>query len=738
MKTPKKSISGRLQAVILSVIFGSITLFAAAIGIYTTQEVNENIQQKSENVRGLAKLALTDPIWNYNNEAIELLSEAIVQDPDVVGFLVRDKDGTEQYKRTTDGFSNEIEDYRSGSSYIVSDADLVKEGEMIGTIVVVVSKARPIQSIKFTLMGVTVLALFLLIFVGATLNISIRNLIKKPIDALQQNSVKLAEGDWDVEIDTSREDELGVLASGFDYMRDKIKAFTNNLQEMIEEKTEDISSMLKNIEQGIFTITKDYKVHPEYSAFLENIFLDKDIADKPFEEFLFQRSSSMGSEEIDCAKSAIIASLGNKSVAFKLNHKHLPDEFQIEIDGQTKFLELDWCPILKHQKIEKMMVTVRDVTELKKLQAASLEKSRELEIIQQIVQLDVGKFQEVIGKSRVLLDECVTRLTKGSFDEDDIAILFRNLHTAKGILRTYGFKIVSSTVHEVEERFLEIKNSPKTDFSKDVLSQLHDSTQTILNTLDEYQTINDEKLGRKEGPGQISDEDMAEVKKIIDQFLIDTKQAESMLYEMSNLLTSRNHRTLQDHLHEIIERVSEVAPELGKIPLSFEYSGQDMIVSGDDWDKLDGAFTHMIRNSMDHGVETPEAREKLGKSPEGRIYLHSKINNDTLEVTLRDDGRGLNLKKLREIGNLPQDAPLEQAVEVIFKPHMSTAERVSDISGRGVGMDAVKYTIENDLGGRIIVEQLSKEKEGFAAIQFKIQIPLTSLKKTPETVLQAG
>jgi len=120
---------------------------------------------------------------------------------------------------------------------------------------------------------------------------------------------------------------------------------------------------------------------------------------------------------------------------------------------------------------------------------------------------------------------------------------------------------------------------------------------------------------------------------------------------------------------------------------------------------------HLIRNAVDHGLEVTEARLRAGKPAAGRISIEARRDRDTIRVAVRDDGGGIDLDAVREravatglvLGDLAEDLPPEQIAALVFRPGLSTASAVSDVSGRGVGMDAVKATIES-LGGRVELE----------------------------------
>ncbi|MFA6808113.1 MAG: chemotaxis protein CheA, partial [Eubacteriales bacterium] len=136
-------------------------------------------------------------------------------------------------------------------------------------------------------------------------------------------------------------------------------------------------------------------------------------------------------------------------------------------------------------------------------------------------------------------------------------------------------------------------------------------------------------------------------------------------------------------------------------------------------------LTHLIRNSVDHGIELPEKRLAAGKAETGIITMDAYHEGNHIAIIVSDDGNGLDLKKIHEIalkkGLVSEKEQLseKEIANLVFLPGFSTAEKVTDISGRGVGMDVVKKAI-NNLGG--IIEIKTKEKEGSS---FIIRIPLT-------------
>ena len=156
---------------------------------------------------------------------------------------------------------------------------------------------------------------------------------------------------------------------------------------------------------------------------------------------------------------------------------------------------------------------------------------------------------------------------------------------------------------------------------------------------------------------------------------------------------------------KIPRMVRDLSQAIGK-EVNLEITGEDLEVDKSLIDLLDAPLTHMIRNGIDHGIETPEARDAVGKNPIGTLKVNFEENSGFIVLSIKDDGAGLNLDAIRnkalELDLIKEGATLEEQdiVNMIFLSGVSTADKVTDISGRGVGMDVVRRAIEQ-AGGNI-------------------------------------
>jgi two-component system chemotaxis sensor kinase CheA len=170
--------------------------------------------------------------------------------------------------------------------------------------------------------------------------------------------------------------------------------------------------------------------------------------------------------------------------------------------------------------------------------------------------------------------------------------------------------------------------------------------------------------------------------------------------------------------------VRELATKTHK-KVRLEMSGETTEVDRSIIERLGDPLTHIIRNSVDHGIESPADRLASGKSEEGIIRLSAEHRGGRIVIEIKDDGAGINservLKKAKEKGLVSPDVTLseDEIGNLIMLPGFSTAETVSDISGRGVGMDVVRSNIQ-DLGGRI-----SLKSERGRGMTIQLALPLT-------------
>jgi two-component system, chemotaxis family, sensor kinase CheA len=196
--------------------------------------------------------------------------------------------------------------------------------------------------------------------------------------------------------------------------------------------------------------------------------------------------------------------------------------------------------------------------------------------------------------------------------------------------------------------------------------------------------------------------------------------------DLQNIILNMRMVQVETVFNRFPRMIRQLARDLNK-KINLEIVGAETELDRTVIDEIGDPLVHLLRNSVDHGIESPEERRTKGKYEEGTVVLRAFHSGNHVFIEIEDDGAGISkdkvLKKAISKGIITEQAAAgftdKQAYELILSSGFSTAEKISDISGRGVGLDVVKNTIES-LGGTISID--SKENEGTI---FSIQLPLT-------------
>jgi len=381
--------------------------------------------------------------------------------------------------------------------------------------------------------------------------------------------------------------------------------------------------------------------------------------------------------------------------------------------------------------------------------------------------------------------ECLEGLEKNPSNFNLIDALFRAVHSLKSSSDYMKLSGVKTLTQEQEKILQEIREN-KLSISPDLLDFLRLSYNSLLQLLENFQrgekkTLNLEEL--LEGMKKVFEESKAKTsrkvppkkpplkKEIVEKTIrVPEAKLDALMNLVSELVINRStfYSIIQKletggefsqifrEIKEATQTMRRITTELqmtvtelhmlpiktlfGKFPrlvrdlsrekgkkINLEISGEDTQLDKMMIEKIGDPLIHLIRNAIDHGIETPEEREAKGKPSYGTIKLSASQEGETIIIQVEDDGRGMNSELLREIaikkGIINEErAKLlgeRECLELIFLPGFSTATRVTDLSGRGVGMDVVKDVVKK-LKGEI---EINTEPD--RGTRFTIKLPLT-------------
>ncbi|HYX38518.1 MAG TPA: 7TM diverse intracellular signaling domain-containing protein, partial [Oligoflexus sp.] len=513
-----------------------------------------------------------------------------------------------------------------------------------------------------------------------------------------------------------------------DRLNRELKNYVEKLDHLVAEKTEEIRSIFDTVKIGIFSISdpKGLLIDGNRSKSLETIL--GAFSEKVYDlnSLLLSRANLSG-DEVDLIVSSLSLSIGSDMISFELNAEHLPRELSLTIDGSVRMIQIDWNTTLKSDRttVQRVFVSVKDVTELKKYQEVTSSQAREIRLIEELINVAPNKFVQFCDSSRKYLREAVELIEGPAPGNDNRKILhtaFVKLHTVKGVARTLGFRELASLVHEAENILKDLQLGEGQMTAAQVIKNI----QAVDSLLEEYYTLSRDKLNRDIRLGGPIVLNPADVASIVDRFLSN----ESLKLMDLLPLVSFAYVPFHDLVDEMRSSLPSLAMELAKhVPTVGTQGLQEIYLTQESYAALRNVLAHISRNSMDHGIESESERLGKGKPGAGRIELKGALD-PSMNLTLRisDDGGGLALEKIKvkaeAKGLLDGNRSYNRAeiAEFIFAPGFSTSARITEISGRGYGMDAVKSFIES-LGGSIAIAVEGLESGGGVPFSFVITLP---------------
>jgi two-component system chemotaxis sensor kinase CheA len=382
--------------------------------------------------------------------------------------------------------------------------------------------------------------------------------------------------------------------------------------------------------------------------------------------------------------------------------------------------------------------------------------------------MDTGRYAKLfLSESREHLSEinnALLDLERGGSDTA-VARLFRAVHTMKGMGAAMGYKTVSELSHELETLLDKLRGGaiPVTPVIMDVLFAGADTLEQAVDVataatpseLDVTEVLARVRSAANEEAAQTftsefaimaveKKEDPAPAAKPVRHIRIDSRRLDTLMNVVGELVIARDRiaqigeRLGDEALGEAILRASQIlatlqneimtsrmvpvwqvfdrfprvvrdtARALGK-EVEFKIEGKEIELDRSMLDEMGEPVLHLLRNSLDHGIETPSERKKAGKAPVATLTLTAERDRATVIIRVTDDGRGIDqsrvLPRAKQLGIVePGTKKLseEELVRIISRPGFSTAEKITEISGRGVGFDIVANKVRS-LGGSLEV-----------------------------------
>ncbi|MEK2688295.1 ATP-binding protein [Bdellovibrio sp. GT3] len=479
----------------------------------------------------------------------------------------------------------------------------------------------------------------------------------------------------------------------------QLENYSKNLEKMVADRTAELSrlnqmmtALLDSLNQGFLIFNEEGRVLEITSRACENTIEDRPQGKNIWDVLKLPEKKVDGFQK--WMKTVFMEMLPFEDLA-PLGPEKYPH-------SQGNHISLEYFPLRNSEgKMEGIVMVASDITRLVEAQEQAEKDRAYANLIINMVQNknQIGRF---VRESESMLQELKNDLT-ASWESADDESLFRQLHTLKGGAALFSIQDMTEYCHKAETLLAEFKESRSAEQYQKLQQESHLVEKSFAQFLDKTTEI----LGHK----ALSQERQLE---------IPVSKLQHTLDELKNLPQggAAARMIMNDFLMEPIgsffTSYSDVALRLAEKqdkqlnPVIFNNS--EIKVLPEIYSGLFATFVHSFRNSVDHGIEAPSQREESGKSAAGTITVQfdvlRKPDVDWLQIRIKDDGAGVNpeiiRKKLTAKGLDVSAESDEQVIQHIFDSQFSTREQVTETSGRGVGMDAIKYAAEN-LGGVVSV-----------------------------------
>lgn len=478
---------------------------------------------------------------------------------------------------------------------------------------------------------------------------------------------------------------LGVVGGLIGSREDQLRSFANELEDRIQRRTAAIQSMLDVTGDGFLTIGPDLLVQPEYSKPCERIF-GAPIAGRRLPDLLY--SEERPKQEFIDGLELLFSGRAKPEVIFDL--------LDTRVEVGERIIEIGYRAIDE----QTVMCALTDVTEQERLEAEVEEQNRRRDLILKVVS-NRKYFASFIDEAHELFQvlDAIASHRSSTIPEETSEQLSAQVHTFKGNANFLGFSRTATVAHDFEDQLkaLPILQSDL-DLSSEVFvfkRQFYEEYNAIGETLGE-QWIND--LSTISVPVGMAQK--------VEQY-VKAKYADDPT--LVNAMEQLRSVPMADLFSRFPQLIADVAGRRGRRVTPVEILGGDFRVLPEHYEPLANALTHIARNMVDHGIESPAERELKGKPQQGDIRIEISRDSGMISIVFSDDGKGISFamveERAKELGMLEADAKPSrgQLLGLLFSSGFSTSEQVSEISGRGVGLNAVQRAVRA-LGGKISVE----------------------------------
>lgn len=572
----------------------------------------------------------------------------------------------------------------------------------------------------------------MLLSLAAFIGIVLASNIAKPIQKLVEFTQKIAGNDFSGRIKVKTRDELGVLASAFNYMSEeiedllgskelmiedlirtqgKLKELNEGLEQKVQERTAKlenaymfIDAAVNSLDQGLFVINREGQVHSFATKSCENLF-GQDVIGTNFPDLIPKTGPDHDStlyKWIDVVFQEMLPFYSSKGLGPKeVSHGKITED-------DYRHIKLNYFAMRnKEEELSNIVVVATEDTAEMKTKALFDEQKDKVDMILTILSRK-DAFLRFVKESKKIIKYFETYSINNDPGYEQAKYY---LHTLKGNFSLFSVTTVSKFCHEIENNIMKGETD---DFNLMVVELL----QRIKNFL--------AFASKLVGHDLLGSEEFIEVsQQLVNNLgdLIKSGRFEELLHLYNEMFV---YKTFEELFTSYEDSTVQLAQSLGKEMNPFVYETHGFKIDPTPFNGVIGTLVHLFRNIADHALEQPATREENGKPRQGTIRVEvlpvDSVNGEEYFcLAISDDGKGIDhniiAKVLKEKGlwdDWKQYQP-EYLVSAIFEDGFSTSEQVTDLSGRGVGMSAIKDEVIS-LGGKIKIKTVVGEGTSFYLI----------------------
>jgi len=440
-------------------------------------------------------------------------------------------------------------------------------------------------------------------------------------------------------------------------------------QSRLDRRNGELQLVLDSVDQGLLSIDRDTRVGVERSAAVDTLLGPITPGDR-FPDVLRAHDSTLA-EWWELAWEGLLD--GFMPIELVLT------QFPSRLTVGDQHLSLSYKPITQgaSEDWSRMMIIVSDISQEVERERAEAAQRETMAIFVRLMR-DREGVEQFLSESASLVAAICNESAR------DEAVQKRRIHTLKGNSALYGLDTISRCCHDLETR-LEDRGGLPDASDRTELRGVWDQLQAQLAPL----------LGTEES-------DHLTVEHGDYTSLVDALRSGVPRADVLDTLVSWTQTPTHRILGRVQDQAAGLAERLGKAPVEIAVESNGIRIPEETWAPFWSAFVHAVRNSIDHGLEAPE--ERASKGP-GRLSLRTETRGDCFVISIGDDGRGIDWDKIRakaQGAGLPAESR-DDLIAALFSDGVSSRDAVSETSGRGVGMSALRDATRS-LGGHITVE----------------------------------